>query len=174
MASISLNKLKLSINKDIEKLTWGEQEIEVKQYLPIEEKLLLVSDILSYAADEQVFYNPCILDIFKTIYMIDRYTNLHLSDKDLENISKTYDKLVSSGLAQQIFALIPTEEKMLVEDSLLKTINNIYAYKNSVAGMVEQLNNSYVDLEDRVTNLQNELSDPESLGKVNDIITKLG
>ena len=44
--AINFTKLGLSKNNDIKTFTWNEQDIEVKQYLPIQEKLSLITKVL--------------------------------------------------------------------------------------------------------------------------------
>ena len=42
MAKVAFSKLGLKINNDVKTVVFNEQTIEVKQYLPIEEKLNLI------------------------------------------------------------------------------------------------------------------------------------
>ena len=41
MAKVSLTKLGLKVNQDIQIIDFNEQDIEIKQYLPVNEKLML-------------------------------------------------------------------------------------------------------------------------------------
>ena len=54
---------------------------EVKRFLPVEEKLDLISKIINYSVDENNYYNPCRIDIFKKILIVEAYTNISITDK---------------------------------------------------------------------------------------------
>ena len=56
MAKISLTKLKLVPKETIKTFIWNEQEIEVKQYISIQDKLNMISEVLNLAADDNRFY----------------------------------------------------------------------------------------------------------------------
>jgi hypothetical protein len=51
MAKISFTKLGLKVNQEIKTIEYNGQIIEVKQYLPIQDKLQLISDIINQAMD---------------------------------------------------------------------------------------------------------------------------
>ena len=65
MAKIAFSKLGLSVNKDVEEISWNGQIIEVKQYLPSNEKLEVCSKIINESVDDQNFYNPGRVAIFQ-------------------------------------------------------------------------------------------------------------
>ena len=52
MAKIGFTKLGLSINKEVKEIEWNGQKIEVKQYLPAEDKLELCSRIINESVDD--------------------------------------------------------------------------------------------------------------------------
>ena len=58
MAKVSFTKLGLKKNEDVEIVEWNEQKIEVKQYLPIEDKLNLITAIIQNSIDDNGYYNP--------------------------------------------------------------------------------------------------------------------
>jgi hypothetical protein len=55
MAKLSFNKLKLKMSEEVVNIIFNEQTIEVKKYLPINEKLEMAGRILSLSADENRF-----------------------------------------------------------------------------------------------------------------------
>ena len=57
MAKVSFNKLDLKKNQKVVTLKYNDIDFEVRQYLPIEEKLELISKVISNSADENNFYN---------------------------------------------------------------------------------------------------------------------
>ena len=64
MAKVALTKLKLVPKDVIKTFVWNEQEVEVKQYISIQDKLNMISEVLNLAADDNKFYNPGKLDMF--------------------------------------------------------------------------------------------------------------
>ena len=176
LAKISYNKLALSklINEEPQIVHFNNFEIEVLQFLPIEKKLFLISDIINNSIDDNNFYNPCRVEIFMTVKIIECYTNLNITDKQKEDIFKLYDQLTASGLAELIFEKIPTKDYEFIYRGVVKTIKNIYKYKNSVLGILDAISEDYSNVNFDITELQNKIQDPNSLGLLKDIIEKLG
>ena len=81
MAKVSLTKLGLKVNQDIKNIEFNKQIIEVKQYLPINEKLELISSVINSAADENNFSNPVKENVFLTLEILYHYTNINFTDK---------------------------------------------------------------------------------------------
>ena len=67
MAKVTFSKLGLSKNTEVKEIEWNDQKIEVKQYLPIEEKINLVGKILNESVDDNGYYNPIRLNIYTNI-----------------------------------------------------------------------------------------------------------
>jgi hypothetical protein len=174
MAKISLNKLGLKVNDTTEILHFNGQEIEVKQYVSVNEKLDLISWIINQSADDMKFYNVGKLDIFKTIGIAQYYTNISFTDKQLEDIPKLYDLLMSSGLMPQIFELIPEAEYLWITDTLNDTVESIYKYQDSVFGILDAVTTDYDNLNFDIEQLQKNIADPNNLTLLKDVMTKLG
>ena len=122
MAKISLNKLGLKIDDSVSIVKFNDQDIEVKHYLPVNEKLDLISAVINESADDLKFYNVGKLEIFKVIEMIKHYTNINFTEKQLEDAAKLYDLLDSTGLVSELLAVIPDAEKDFIEDVLFDTV----------------------------------------------------
>jgi hypothetical protein len=58
MAKVSFNKLGLKKIEEVATTEYNEQIIEIKQYLPVQQKLELLSKVITQAADSSKFYNP--------------------------------------------------------------------------------------------------------------------
>ena len=175
MAKVSFTKLGLKKNEDVEIVEWNEQKIEVKQYLPIEDKLELVTKIINDSIDTNNFYNPAKIYIFTILNTILYYTNINLTDKQKEDVAKTYDLLVSSGLSVKIFEQINPYEYNQIKSWVLETIQSIYSYAQSVLGILETVNNDYKDDEFNAEQIQNKLTNnPEELKLLKDILDRLG
>ena len=100
-------KLKLARNNSVKVVIFNDIEVEVKQYLPINEKLQLISNVINAAADENNFSNPIKEDLFGTLEIIYAYTTLGFTEKQKEDPAKLYDDMISSGFADAIIKEIP-------------------------------------------------------------------
>lgn len=174
MAKLAFTKLSLKTNTDIDTFDFNEQTIEVKQYLPVNDKLTFISEVINNSADENNFANPVKVEVYATIAIIEAYTNITFTDKQKEDITKLYDKLVSSELYQNILHKIPVEEINSLFDALRKSIDAVYNYRNSVMGILENISTDYSNLDLDATNIQQKLADPENMTLLKSVLTKLG
>lgn len=167
-------KLKLQKNTEVKVVKVNELEIEVKQYLPVEDKLKLISNVINYSADENNFANPVKVDVFGTLEIIYAYTNLGFTEKQKEDPANLYDLLISSGVADELINAIPEMEYSSLINSINECSTAIYAYRNSVAGIIENVLADYNTLDLNATDIQKKLADPENLGLLREILTKMG
>ena len=174
MAKVSLIKLGLKVNQDVKNIEFNEQIIEVKQYLPINEKLELISSVINSAADENNFSNPVKENVFLTLEILYHYTNINFTDKQKEDPVKLYDLVVSSGLVNKLTDLIPEEELDEVINGVAQSVKAIYAYRNSVLGILESISQDYSALNLDSTEIQQKLADPDNMALLKQVLTKLG
>ena len=174
MAKVSFTKLGLKKNEEVGILHINEQDIEVKQYLPINEKLELISSVINSAADENNFSNPVKENIFLTLEILYHYTNINFTDKQKEDPIKLYDLVVSSGLVNKVTNLIPEEELDEVINGVAQSVKAIYTYRNSVLGILESISQDYSNLDLDATEIQEKLADPENMAFLKQVLTKLG
>ena len=174
MAKVSFTKLGLKKNEDVGILHINEQDIEVKQYLPINEKLELISSVINSAADENNFSNPVKENVFLTLEILYHYTNINFTDKQKEDSVKLYDLVVSSGLVNKVTDLIPEEELDEVINGLDQSVKAIYTYRNSVLGILESISQDYSALNLDATEIQQKLADPDNMALLKQVLTKLG
>ena len=174
MAKVGLSKLGLSVNKDVKEISWNGQIIEVKQYLPSNEKLEVCSKIINDSVDDQNFYNPGRVAIFQAIETLLAYTNINVTDKQKEDPCKLFDLLHSSGLAAQIYAEIPENELGAIQSIVEATIHNIYEYKNSVLGILEAAKTDYDNLNFDAEALKDLIGDGKNVEFLKQVLTKLG
>ena len=173
MAKVGFSKLGLSINKEIKIINWNEQEIEVKQYLPSDDKLELCSKIINNSIDDYNFYNPGRVAIWQTIEVICAYTNINITDKQKEDPCKLFD-LLHNGLLQEIYGAIPESEIGIITNIVEGAIENIYKYKNSVLGILDAMKNDYDGLNFDAQAIQKAIGNGENVEFLKEILTKLG
>ena len=170
----TFNKLKLSLNTENKEFTWEDQVIEVKQYLSIQDKLNLISEVLSNSVDENRFFNKGKVDLFFKLYIIYYYTNISFTDKQKEDFIKTYDTIYSSGFWNKIKENIPEEELNYLYDLTINASERIYAYKNSVYGVLDAMNTDYDNLNLDIDALTKKLKNKENVEFLNEVLTKMG
>lgn len=175
MAKVTFTKLGLKKDDSIKELAWGEQKIEIKQFLPTGDKLDLISRVVNLSTDENAFYNPCKVEIFEVIEILLTYTNINVTDKQLEDVLKLYDLFISSGFKNKIYELIPESEINYIETSIQATIKEIYRYRDSVLGIMqsvaEDFKNTDLDARKIINTLQ---ENPEGIELLKDVVTKVG
>lgn len=177
MAKIGFNKLNLSLNKEEEKFMWEGNEILVRQYLPIEEKLHYITDVLNAVAASDPTartYNRVKVAGFSALYLVKYYTNVTFTEKQLENPSKLIDLIIPSGFYDGVYNRIPKEELKALEKYLFDTVEQLEQYQNSIYGIMDAMNTDYKNLNFDIEKLQGDISNPENITLLKDIMTRLG
>ena len=175
MAKIGLTKLSLKKNTNLIQLNWNEQIIEIKEYLPLKEKLEIIDKIVKQSMDDGTYVIPCRFDLFKTLEIIYAYTNINFTDKQKEDLENLYDLLVGSGLWTMIEEqLKKTNDYLYIIEMADKTIHEMYKYRDSVLGVLDAVNTDYSNLSFDAENIQKNLADPNNLTLLKDVVTKLG
>lgn len=174
MAKIGFAKFGLKPNNKIEIIEFNEQIIEVKQYLPVEEKLELITNVLELSHDQNNFSNPVKVSVYTTLEIIEKYTNVNFTEKQKENPTKLYDLLVGNGFAAAVIKAIPEPEYDEILTGIKQTIKSVYKYQNSILGILDTISQDYSNLNLDATEIQKKLADPNSIELLKGIMTKLG
>ena len=174
MAKVSLTKLGLKVNQDIATIDFNEQTIEVKQYLPINDKLELISNVINASHDDNNFANPVKVSVFTTLEIMYAYTNINFTDKQKEDPTKLYDMLISSGLVAAVVNVIPEAEYHEVLCGVTDSIDAVYTYRNSILGIMENIASDYKDLDFNAEEIQQKIGDPNNMAFLKEVLAKLG
>lgn len=174
MSKIAFSKLGLKKKEEIKTITINNLQIEVKQYLPINEKLDLIVRVINACEDENNFVNPVKVEVISSLEIIFAYTNLSFTEKQKEDVAKLYDLLQNNGILDLILEEIPDEEYCFLIESLEDTIDALYAYRTSVLGILDTVSQDYTNLDLNATAIQEKLSNPENLALLKDVLTKMG
>jgi hypothetical protein len=174
MAQVSFAKLAPKASTEVATINFNDQEIEVKQYLPIDQKLEGLTNILNSCADDMGYYNPAKVNVFITLETVFRYTNIKFTDKQKEDPKKLYDQLIGSGLYEKILEAMSDSERYWFEIYVQDSMNQIYKYRDSIYGILDAMKTDYSDLNLDVEGLRNKLADAEGLSTVKEVLDKLG
>ena len=82
--------------------------------------------------------------------------------------------MVSTGIFADVIAVICENDWKEIQENTWTTINNIYKYKNSVAGIMDMLSTDYNNLNFDATEIQQKLADPDNLELLRSVLAKLG
>lgn len=175
MTKVSFKNLGLKMNQEVKVINFNEQEIEVKQYLPVNDKLELISRVINKtsASDDNNFANPVKIGMFFALEIIYVYTNLNITDKQKEDELKLFDTVLSSGLYHMIEDAIPIAEYSRIYSGLMDSVEAIYNYRNSVLGILDTISQNYNNLKFDASEIQNKLSDPQNMELLKSVLTKL-
>ena len=174
MAKVSFTKLGLKKKEEIKNITINDQVIEVKQYLPISDKINIITNVIENSADDNNFANPVKVEVFANLEIMYAYTNISFTDKQKGDPTKLYDLLEENGIIAEVLAAIPENEYALLLGWIDETIEAFYTYRNSVMGIMEQISADYSNLSLDATEIQQKLADPQNLELLKSIMTKLG
>ena len=136
MAKVSFTNLKLKRNDKVNTFNIGETVVEVKQYLPLEDKYDLIEVALQEAKANGVALNPLLLDAYFYLNVVFMYTNISFTDKQRENLFKLYDILESNGIITAAIEQIPEDEFDYLFTAYEEAVENAKAKENSVGGMI--------------------------------------
>lgn len=168
---LNLDKISYQDKIKNEEITYDGQTFNVRSWIPMEDKLALIGNIINASIDDNTFYNPARLHIFYVMNMVKEYTDIDFKDM---NIMYAYDLLDVSGLWDIIEKYIDENEINFIKQNIKETITNIYAYKNSVLGMIDAMNQKSEDLKIDGEALQKVIGNPENLTLVKQILDNLG
>lgn len=174
MANVSVSKITPIKQVNPITVTINEQEIEVIQYLPIQDKLELVEKVLNSTIDDTGFLNPVRLEVYTILEIISAYTNINITEKMMENAPKTYDSFMINGIIDKIIEAIPEDEYNAVFDAIEECAEHAIKFLNSFVGMMRTVTNDYNATKMNVDEIVNSLNDPDKIGLVKDILEKLG
>lgn len=175
MAKVPFTKLKCKINEEVKQVKFNDEIIiEVKQYLPIQEKLVLIGRVIELAhMQDENYSNPVKAAVFRDLEIVERYTNISFTDKQKEDPAKLYDLLYSTGTMETILDNIPENEYIEIVVGVKDSIEAIYNYQNSVLGILDTIKEEYEDMQLGVSEIAQDLVNNENFTFVKDMLTNI-
>ena len=111
-------------------------EIEVLQYLPVEDKIDLIQIALQKSLENGI-YNEIKLDMYFNLYIVYMYSNLEFTDEEKEDEFKLYNKLKSNDIIAHVIAGMDEGEYDCLLDYLKSMQENNESYKKSAAALFQ-------------------------------------
>ena len=137
--NIPFTSLDLQLDTDVETFKWNELNIEVKQYLPIEDKYDLITIALQESY-ENGHYNILKLDMYLHLYIVYLYTNLEFTEAERNEPAKLYDMMQSCGFIDSVVARMAQAEYDNIFNLAKQEAEKLEQYKGTLASVL----NSFV------------------------------
>lgn len=138
MAKTTFASLKLALDKEVNEFEFNDHKIEVKKYLPIEDKIDLVQITLQ-RSEEDGIYNEALLDMYFNLYIVFLYTNISFTDKQKEDLAKLYDLMQCNGLIPKVIANMEESEYSMLLDYMEKIREDRLKYKQTAAAVLQSI-----------------------------------
>lgn len=175
MAKVTFASLGAKDPKKIETIEFNGKTIEIKTYLPIEEKINSCEKI-GNASIEDTNYQFVNFEKFRVLFAIEvlkQYTNITFTEKQMEKIYDLYDACMASGLYAAVTEKIPESELKEIWDVSLDAAEGVVKYMTSAAGIVEK-----IATDSRMTGLEatetaEKLTNKENLEFLTEVLSKL-
>lgn len=175
MAKVNFTKLNKIKSMEPITTTIGDQTVEVEQYLPLEKKVDLITSVIEQSGNgEEGFFNIVKLEAYYIIEMIKAYTNISFTEKQLEDTTKLYDAIRLNDVWAGVEDAIPEVEREYVWNNILTLAKEITTYNNSVLGILKAVSNDRDALNFDVTEMMNQLNDPQALTLLKSMVDKTG
>ena len=172
---IGLTKLGLKKNTNLIPLEWGDQIIQIKEYLPIEDKIGVIERIVNQSLDDNNFANPARIMINTVLEIMFAYTNINFTDKQKEDRLGLYDLLFSSGLWKLVEnKLAEIGELTIIQITVREVIDEIYKYKNSALGILQAVSEDYSNLDLDAEKIREKIGNKENVEFLKDVMEKMG
>lgn len=170
----TFSKLKLQLDKETIPVQMGEQTVQIRKYLPIEEKLELISKVIMQAHEPESNYNnPVKTDALIALEIVFAYTDLVFTEKQKEDLPKLYDLIHCNGIDANVIEAIGREYNE-IKAGVYRSIEAVYSYQNSALGILDAIRQEHDALEFNIEDLQKKLANTENLDVVKEVLNKLG
>lgn len=176
MAKPTFAKMNLKLNPEVKTITLYDQEVEIKQYIPIEDELELIGDVINQeeASDSNKFLNIIKLKMFFDLEVVFYFSNIVFTDKQKENLPKLYDLLDYNSIIEEVAAAMPEGLYEGLWNDTINMADRIYEQTNSAFGILDSISTDYSNLNLDIDGLRDKLASAENLDIVKDVVTKLG
>ena len=161
---ISYANMKLKPITSTHKFEWNGNEIEVLDYLPIEDKYDLIMITLQKSLEDG-YYNPIKIDQFFHLHLIYMYTNINFTDKQKEDENKLYDSLKSNGLIDAFLEQFSEDDYNELYYWMTDVKEEIISYKRSISSLIQSFINDLPKQAEAMKNIMDNFN-PEKYQEV--------
>ena len=175
MAKVNFTKLNKIKSLPVKEISIDDQKILVEQYLPLEEKVNLITSVIEQSGNgEEGFFNIIKLDAYYIIEMLKAYTNISFTEKQLEDTTKLYDAIRLNDVWAAVEDAIPESEREYIWNNTLAMAREVTTYNNSVLGVLKAISSDREALNFDITELVDKIKDPEALATLKGLLGQTG
>lgn len=176
MAKVSFSKLGVKPNNDVEEVKFNNATIEIKQYLPMADKIQLIERVVNAAAPSSGdrIINWAYVNVMIDLLLVEYYSNISFTDKQKEDTYKFYDNLFGSGLGDLIVDAIPEDELDWIVENVNLIIESVFTYKTSAMGIFEGISDDYKNLDLNADDIRAKLADRNGVEFLQEVLDKMG
>ena len=133
-------------------------------YLPVDEKAEFIQFIVNHALDDMTgCCSPVRIEVYFSIAVCKWYANITFTEKQMTEISKTYDLLEENGVIDQIISTIPEDEIEFMKELVNDTVSDIARYNSSAAGIIQAMTANAGGLDSQITEILDKIKNGENL-----------
>ena len=161
----SYSDLNLKTNTDSIIFKFGDKEIEIFRYLPLEYKYDVIMSSL-HDSDEQGVYNYLKLDAYFNLNMFLSYVkNINFTQDEMSDKLRLYNEIYSSGLLEAFLAAIDEKEYNDCYNVLEKMVETIMKYRNTAGAVLQTIVTAMPEKAKEAASIVDGL-DAEKMGKI--------
>ena len=138
MAKVSFGTLKLKKQENTTTIKIADKDIEVLNYLPIEDKYDLIQATLQQSV-EGIGFNEILIEMNFYLNVVFLYSNISFTETQKEDRYKLYDILESNGVINEIVNAIPVQEFKNLMDSFDLEKKRVGRENRSPAGILNNI-----------------------------------
>lgn len=174
---MTFSKLGLKSKKEVSTCKLNDDiTLEIRNYLPIDEKTQFIQFIVDHALDEATgCFSPIRVEVYFSIAVCKWYAGISFTEKQLNEVSKTYDLLEENRIIDAIYPCIPEDEIEFMKSLVNDTINDIARYNSSAAGIIQSMSNNAGGLDSQITDILEKIKNGEgmeTLSVIKDVVGK--
>lgn len=172
MPKISFSKFKMKPKIETKSVAIEGTDIvlEVPTYLPQQDKADFITFVIEHAIDILTgCVSPIRLESYFSIAIAKWYGQIVFSDKQLSELTKTYDILQTNGIIDAILEAVPDDEYDFLKAIVEETAKDVARYNNSAMGVLASMSANSATMDGQITELLEKVKNAEGLEQL-DII----
>ena len=160
--TITYKGLDLSYRENTKEVIIKGNKVNIKQYLPQNDKADLIAFVVKYSLDTDTgCFSPIRTETFISLAILKWYANIEFTDEELAAAGEVYDNLEMNGIISLVCGTIPKVEYDYLLDLIEKTQKDITRYNYSVKGIISAFVGQTDNLGEQMSEIAKKLSNKE-------------
>ena len=148
-------------------------DLEVRNYLPMAEKIALISYVVDHALDESTGrFSPVRVGLFFDLAVAHFYGGINFPDE--VKALDAYDALETNLVLDAIISAIPQDEYVSIRELVIETTNDIANYNSSFAGVMQIASQDADGLGNQIEELLGKVKNREGMELLSEIKNVVG